>query len=464
MADRRLQLSIVILRVAFVKGPRVCMSTAFSVGAGIIEANISLLKGTGMSKDPTIELFPFASSAAAGLLGIPLKPSVILIRWPVVIIVCYLLLDPAEQYLPAAFFQIFIILYIFSNVLLYLFKEARFTSRRFFYPLIITDTLALTLSLIINGRTEISFYLTFFFLVIVSCIFEDARLRAVITFLAPLAYGVLLFHWRNAVDSSHFLLLPYLFVITLYYGYFTQLVRAEKRLREESEQRGRGKREALDILSHEFRTPLNLIGGYAEALLASTFGNLNLEQQQACVKIRRQSDNLLSIINSIMHLARVEAGESAIERRAIMLGEFLDDIRSGYQAPLDKPVSLNWSWPKDLPTLQSDQAKLMIILQNLIDNAIKFTDEGQITISARRATKDNAVEIDVADTGIGIPEDAQLLIFERFHQVDSSSTRIHGGVGLGLYIVKVLTELLGGSITVKSEPGQGSTFTLSMPV
>jgi signal transduction histidine kinase len=165
-----------------------------------------------------------------------------------------------------------------------------------------------------------------------------------------------------------------------------------------------------------------------------------------------------------MHLARVEAGESTIENCAIMLGEFLDDIKSGYQAPLDKPVSLNWSWPKDLPTIQSDQAKLMIILQNLIDNAIKFTDEGQITISARRATKDNAVEIDVADTGIGIPKDAQLLIFERFHQVDSSSTRSHGGVGLGLYIVKVLTELLGATIAVKSQLGKGTTFTLRLPV
>jgi len=417
-----------------------------------------------MSKDRTMELFPFASSAAAGLLGIPLKPSVILIRWPVVIIVCYLLLDPLEPYLPAAFFQIFIIFYVSSNVLLYLFNEARFTSWKLFYPLVITDTLALTLSLIINGRTETSFYLTFFFLVVVSCIFEDAGLRAVITFLAPLAYGALLFHWRNAIDPSHFLLLPYLFVITLYYGYFTQLVRVEKRLREESEQRGRGKREALDILSHEFRTPLNLIGGYAEALLGRTFGDLNPEQEQALGKIRRQSDSLLSILNSILHLARVEAGESNIEKRVIMLGEFLDDLKSGYQAPLDKTVSLNWSWPKDLPTIQSDQAKLMIILQNLIDNAIKFTDEGQITISARRATKDNAVEIDVADTGIGIPEDAQLLIFERFHQVDSSSTRIHGGVGLGLYIVKVLTDLLGATIAVKSQLGKGTTFTLRLPV
>lgn len=417
-----------------------------------------------MSKDQTIELFPFASSAVAGLQGIPLKPSVILIRWPVVIIVCYLLLDPLEPYLPAVFFQIFIIFYIFSNILLYLFNEARFTSWILFYPLVITDTLALTLSLIINGRTETSFYLTFFFLVVVSCIFEDARLRAVITFLAPLAYGTLLFHWGNAIDPSHFLLLPYLFVITLYYGYFTQLVRVEKRLREESEQRGRGKREALDILSHEFRTPLNLIGGYAEAMLGRTFGDLNPEQEQALGKIRRQSDSLLSTLNSILHLARVEAGESNIEKRAILLGEFLDELKSGYQVPLDKPVSLNWSWAKDLPIIQSDQSKLMIILQNLINNAIKFTDEGQITISARRTTKDNAVEIDVADTGIGIPEDAQSLIFERFHQVDSSSTRSHGGVGLGLYIVKVLTGLLGTSIAVKSQLGMGTTFTLRLPV
>ena len=115
-----------------------------------------------MSRDRSIELFPFASSAAAARLGISLKPSVNLIRWPVVIVVCYLLLDPVVEYLPPAFFQTFIILYIASNVVLYLFNEARFATWAFFYPLVITDTLALTLSLLINGRTETSFYLTFF--------------------------------------------------------------------------------------------------------------------------------------------------------------------------------------------------------------------------------------------------------------------------------------------------------------
>jgi signal transduction histidine kinase len=125
---------------------------------------------------------------------------------------------------------------------------------------------------------------------------------------------------------------------------------------------------------------------------------------------------------------------------------------------------MRWLIPSELPTLQSDKARLTIVAQNLINNAIKFTERGEIQVSARHLREKNSVEIEVKDTGIGIPKEALPAIFDKFRQVDNSSTRSYGGVGLGLHIVKVYTEALGGTVAVESQPGKGSTFTLSLPV
>ena len=147
---------------------------------------------------------------------------------------------------------------------------------------------------------------------------------------------------------------------------------------------------------------------------------------------------------------------------------------------MNKALTLNWDYLPDLPIMRTDSEKLKCILQNLINNAIKFTEEGHVTVSARikpgrwqQATgkKQQAeaeeqrmfVEFRVADTGIGIPQESLPNIFEMFRQVDGSVTRAYGGVGLGLYIVKRFTEILGGKVEVESEPGKGSTFHVTLP-
>jgi signal transduction histidine kinase len=417
-----------------------------------------------MKAGKTIDLFPFTSSQFAVRFGMPVKASVVLIRWPVVIICAYLLLYPSSQVIPQSLLHTLILFYIGSNVALYFVSEQRFACRSFYYPIIILDTVVLTLSLIVNGNVEADFYLTYFLLIIICCIFEDPKILTAVSVFAPIVYTLLLFQSADSIHPSVFLRLPFLFVVSLFYGYFAQLIRVQKALKEEAEQRNQGRKEMLDIVSHEFRTPLNLISGYAQVLKSKTLGDITQEQEQALAKILRQSDNLLHLVSTILDLTRIEAGELPLQREEIRLPKYLQEMKLNHEVILDKPLSLQWTFPPDLPTIISDKAKLTIILQNLINNAIKFTDEGSIQISARWRADRKAVEFAVADTGAGIPKEALPIIFDKFRQADSSITRVHGGIGLGLHIVKAFTERLGGTVAVRSELDKGSTFTLTLPV
>ncbi|HJX11007.1 MAG TPA: HAMP domain-containing sensor histidine kinase [Candidatus Binatia bacterium] len=398
------------------------------------------------------------------LFGVSTKRTVILIRWPVVLICSYLLLYPSTQAVAPLLVYPFILLYIASNVALGYLGEARFQRSSFYTPLVIADTVVLTLSLVLNGQVETDFYLTYFLLIIICCILENPKTLTVVAVLAPVIYGLLLFRSPASINPDLFLRFPFLLIIALFCGYFTQLHRVERLRKEEAEQHNRGKTEALHLVSHEFKTPLHLISGWVQALDGKMFGEVSAEQSVVLNKILRQTENLSYMVSSILDLARIEAGETAVQREVLPLVDFFEEIRLNYDVPIDKPVSLHWFIDRNLPTLRSDRVKLTIILQNLINNAIKFTEQGSVTISARRAPRNDAVDIEVSDTGIGIPKEALSVIFEKFRQVEGSPARVRGGVGLGLHTVKVFTELLGGSIAVKSDPGQGSTFTLSLPV
>ncbi len=145
------------------------------------------------------------------------------------------------------------------------------------------------------------------------------------------------------------------------------------------------------------------------------------------------------------------------------LVDLFDEIRSGYDLAANKEVVLRWEYDTELPVVNTDGEKLKHIIQNLVGNALKFTEKGSVTVSARFIPDSMRLEFKVSDTGVGIPPEELATIFEMFKQVDSSDTRRHGGLGIGLFIVKKFTEMLGGSIDVKSEPANGSCLTVTLP-
>ncbi|MBI2347045.1 MAG: sensor histidine kinase, partial [Deltaproteobacteria bacterium] len=228
-------------------------------------------------------------------------------------------------------------------------------------------------------------------------------------------------------------------------------------------QANKAKDEFLSVMSHELRTPLNVVVGYTGMIKDGLLGEVNGEQQRALDKVVTRSDGLLKMITEILQATSLEANAVGVEVQEVSLGTLLDDLKANYEIPLKEDLAFAWDYPLELPTVRTDGEKLKHILENLINNAIKFTERGQVIVSARYNPKAKAVEFKVADTGIGIEKEMLPSIFEMFRQADSSETRSYGGVGMGLYIVKKFTELLGGKIEAASEPGKGSIFTVTIP-
>lgn len=243
----------------------------------------------------------------------------------------------------------------------------------------------------------------------------------------------------------------------------SQLYGQTRKQAVELQEANKAKAEFLSVMSHELRTPIAAVIGYTEMIRNKLLGRINQEQEQTLGKIFRNSKDLLSMINSILEASRIESQTVKVEAHEVPLGRFLGELRASYDVPINKDVTLVWRYPENLPIIRTDGWKLRHIVQNLIDNAVKYTDRGRVTISARHFSRNQTVEFRVEDTGIGIAQEALPVIFEMFRQENSSSARSYSGVGLGLYIVKTFTDMLGGKIEVKSEQGKGSTFTVTIP-
>lgn len=243
----------------------------------------------------------------------------------------------------------------------------------------------------------------------------------------------------------------------------SQLHEETKQQAKALEKSNKVKDEFLSVTSHELRTPLIAITGYANLLEDESSGNLSPVQAKAARGIKKLCDELLGLIRVILDVTKLEAGAMVVERGSVGIKRLLQELLESHQMAMEKELAVYWDYDDHLPEILTDENKLRIILQNLINNAIKFTNQGHVKVSARCLPCKKCVEFKVADTGIGIPAHMVATIFEKFRQADSSDTRPYEGIGLGLYIVKQFAELLGGRVEVETEVGRGSIFTLIVP-
>ena len=224
------------------------------------------------------------------------------------------------------------------------------------------------------------------------------------------------------------------------------------------------KSEFLANMSHELRTPLNAIIGFSEVLNERYFGDLNEKQAEYVNDIHGSGKHLLSLINDILDLSKIEAGRMELELSEFDLPAALQNALTLVKERAQRHgIKLSLKTDRKLGNFRGDERKFKQIMLNLLSNAVKFTPEGgSVSVAARSV--DSVVEVAVADTGVGISQEDQKLIFEEFKQVGSDYTRKAEGTGLGLALTKRFIELHGGTIRVDSKPGKGSTFTISLPV
>ena len=215
-------------------------------------------------------------------------------------------------------------------------------------------------------------------------------------------------------------------------------------------------------MSHELRTPLNSIIGFSGVLQKNRNQSLLPKDLDYVEKINRNGKHLLSLINDILDLSKIEAGRMDLDFVATNINPLVTEVVEMLQTQADaRQLSLEFKADADLPNIEIDTEKLKQVLINLVGNAIKFTHQGNITLETRRVGDD--VVVDIGDTGIGIPSDKLNTIFEPFRQADSGTTRQYGGTGLGLAITRSIVDLLGGKVSVSSEVGKGSVFSVWLP-
>jgi PAS domain S-box-containing protein len=246
----------------------------------------------------------------------------------------------------------------------------------------------------------------------------------------------------------------------------TDLAEQNQRLQWQSrelEKANRLKSEFLASMSHELRTPINALIGYTSLMIDRIYGDITPKQEEGLHRIQASAQHLLALINDILDLAKIEAGKMPLHLENVPMSVIVSEITQQIE-PLVRKKSLEFitDMPRDTPMMHTDRTKVKQILLNLLSNAVKFTHSGRIIL--RVVPENGRVRMDIIDTGIGIRTQDLHAIWEDFRQVDQSRTREFGGTGLGLSITRKLVEALGGSINVESEYGEGSTFSVTLPV
>jgi signal transduction histidine kinase/putative methionine-R-sulfoxide reductase with GAF domain len=239
---------------------------------------------------------------------------------------------------------------------------------------------------------------------------------------------------------------------------FDEIVRKSQELEIASQH----KSQFVANMSHELRTPLAAILGYAELMQEGFYEPLGQKSLDALARIRSNGKHLLGLINTVLDIAKIESGQFTLNMSEYAIESVVETVRSATESlAQNKKLALKTEVAKPLPIGVGDEQRLTQVLLNLVGNAIKFTDAGEVRVTAKAI--DGHFAVTVADTGPGIPAEHQTRIFDQFHQVDSSNTKAKGGTGLGLAIAKQIVEMHGGRIWVESTVGKGSMFQMEIP-
>lgn len=386
---------------------------------------------------------------------------VILLRWVLLIAVSYLVVLGAPRGLDKLAAGC-VVLFLASNLILMRLPTAAFHHKAFDPVLVLADISLVTLALWLCGTAGGDFFFIFFFVVFLAALGERPELTAIGAVLAAVAYLAVLHHgplW----DSAVLLRVPFLFITALTYGYLASVTREARARAQAAEAVLDLKKHFLATMSHEMRTPLNVIVGFGEMLREGALDPLSLRQLEGVQKIQVHAFELLALIDRTLKASRLESGGIELHLDTVALPRLMEEVEMAV-GPYQKPdVRLTFRTGPGIPPLVTDRLKVKEVVTNLVTNALKYTAQGTVAVDARWPAQDGFIEILVQDTGIGIPPERQSEIFDLFTRAPEVETSCVPGVGLGLYIVRRLLDMLHGELRLESERGRGSTFTVRLP-
>ena len=408
----------------------------------------------------------------------------LLLRYTLIIATAYLLLVEQNFTTPSPIVGGLIALALASNVACAQLPRRITDSTRFAIAVIIFDTVWVTAALMSSGRFSADFFMLYFFLLLLAAVGENLRLIAVAACVVCGAYlyGHSVTGGGDLWSSPSLIRVPFLFTTAIFYGHLVDRTRREEQRADSAEalaaqlqrtlaefkilyakaqEAERIKTEFLATVSHELRTPLTTLLGYTELLIEDSYGRTTDDQRGALQKVRASGRILQQAIGRMLDASRIDFGHESLSCDEFELADLFAELRAGL--PDTPQVAVHWPDTSGLPTLRIDEEKLRTILRNLLENACKYTPRGTIDVAARWNRRNDEIEIDVSDTGVGIEPGEIDAIFEAFRQGGNRSDLATAGVGLGLYIVQRLTGRLGGEVCVQSMPGRGSTFTIRVP-
>jgi len=354
---------------------------------------------------------------------------------------------------------------LFSAVILPRIPERIFEKPLIMPGLVALDSILVLFALILREQTPWDLLLLFFFCVFISAIGENLIQVAIGSLL--LSFLFLLFFSPNARDAATIspdmlIRVPFMFGISIFYGYMTSQVRQEKRRTEQVEAAVESRRQFVCALAHDIKTPLNVIGGYAELLAAESAGQENPTERQSYLKhIHENIDRVLQMVTDFLTVSKLERVGLEPARNLLQTNAIAEDVALQQMvAAREKNISLTLDLDNNLKPVMGDSSQLQRALSNLVGNAVKFTAAGG-TISVRSRVVGKNVSIEVADTGPGIPREDVPRLFSEFKRLKGSANT--EGTGLGLFIVKTIAEAHNGTVAVESAEGVGTTFKIILP-
>jgi len=407
-------------------------------------------------------------------IGTDRRHDLIQIQWFVVIACAYLIVFQDGR-LADAPVSLLMLLGPLGSMVIFLHLPQAVFMHRFFPPaMAIVDTILISTAIVLNRQTPWDLFLVFFFGILIAAIGENflqiiggCLIAGVLSVLiVPVSTGA-----SFSLDANTLLRIPLLFGSSLLYGYLADQVKREKRKSADLEDAGKRqllmKDQFFSNVSHELRTPLTAVYQFVTIVLDGLAGSLNADQKDYLGIALRNVKQLQAMVGDLLEATRAETGKLAIHPRGVSLNlSVTETLRTFAANAKHNGIQLTEDLPADLPLLYVDPRRLIQILTNLVDNALKFTQKnGRISIRANVFEEDRGfVRVWVTDTGCGINPDDADKIFDRLYQIEKSFETNRKGLGLGLHITKELVVRHGGRIWLESEPGKGATFHFTLPV